>query len=73
MGASEYPAAQQILIHKREKLRDETTMEANKVFDKSVIAIIITKVRLGFGYGGLSLLICDLGASTVTCFIYHLS
>ncbi|CAD5331829.1 unnamed protein product [Arabidopsis thaliana] len=64
MGASEHPSAQQILIHKGEKLRDETTMEANKVFEKSVIAIIITKVRLGFGYGGLSLLICDLGAST---------
>ncbi|VYS66983.1 unnamed protein product [Arabidopsis thaliana] len=43
MGASEHPSAQQILIHKGEKLRDETTMEANKVFEKSVIAIIITK------------------------------
>ncbi|KAG7550817.1 Ubiquitin domain [Arabidopsis thaliana x Arabidopsis arenosa] len=43
LGASEYPAAQQILIHKGKKLRDETTMEANKVFEKSVIAIMITK------------------------------
>ncbi|EFH50015.1 hypothetical protein ARALYDRAFT_326056 [Arabidopsis lyrata subsp. lyrata] len=27
LGASEYPAAQQILIHKGKKLRDEATME----------------------------------------------
>ncbi|CAL9230478.1 unnamed protein product [Arabidopsis halleri] len=43
LGASEYPAAQQILIHKGKKLRDETTMEANKVCEKSVIAIMMTK------------------------------
>ena len=40
MGASEYPAAQQILIHKREKLRDETTMEANKVLIKVLLPLL---------------------------------
>ncbi|XP_024012495.1 ubiquitin receptor RAD23c isoform X2 [Eutrema salsugineum] len=43
MGVSEYPAAQQMLIHKGKVLKDETTMEANNVADKSCIAITKSK------------------------------
>ncbi|XP_010485077.1 PREDICTED: uncharacterized protein LOC104763398 [Camelina sativa] len=45
VGDSTYPAAQQILTHKGKVLRDETTMEANKVIEKSVIAIMMTKYQ----------------------------
>lgn len=59
-GASTYPAVQQILIHKGKVLKDETTMEANKVLEKSVITVTMTKVRLGlvmevWGFGFSSL------------------
>lgn len=45
MGASEYPAAEQTLIHKGKVLKDETTVEANNIAEKSSIAIM--KVCLG--------------------------
>lgn len=42
-------AAEQMLIHKGKVLKDETTMEANEVSEKSIIAVM--KVCLGFGKG----------------------
>lgn len=48
-----YPAEEQMLIHKGKVLKDETTtMEANNVSEKSVIAVM--KVCFGFGYGSLN-------------------
>ncbi|KFK25846.1 hypothetical protein AALP_AA8G169700 [Arabis alpina] len=40
LGASEFPAAEQTLIHKGKVLKDETTMEANNVAEKSSVAIM---------------------------------
>ena len=40
-------AAEQVLIHKGKVLKDETTVEANNVSEKSTIGVM--KVCLGFG------------------------
>ncbi|XP_010549930.1 PREDICTED: ubiquitin receptor RAD23c-like [Tarenaya hassleriana] len=42
-GADVYPSAQQMLIHQGKVLRDETTMEENKVAEKSFIVIMLSK------------------------------
>ncbi|CAA2991247.1 ubiquitin receptor RAD23d-like [Olea europaea subsp. europaea] len=38
-----YPAAQQMLIHQGKVLKDETTLEENKVAEKSFIVIMLSK------------------------------
>ncbi|KAF3502005.1 hypothetical protein F2Q69_00044755 [Brassica cretica] len=43
MGVTAYPAAEQVLIHKGKVLKDETTVEANNVSEKSVIGVIKKK------------------------------
>lgn len=45
-GADVYPAAKQMLIHQGKVLKDETTIEENKVAENSFIVIMMTKVRL---------------------------
>ncbi|CAF2345467.1 unnamed protein product [Brassica napus] len=40
MGVTAYPAAEQVLIHKGKVLKDETTLAANNVSEKSVIGVI---------------------------------
>ncbi|XP_022862595.1 ubiquitin receptor RAD23c-like [Olea europaea var. sylvestris] len=41
-----YPAAQQMLIHQGKVLKDETTLEENKVAEKSFIVIMLSKPML---------------------------
>uniref|UniRef100_M4CWQ2 Ubiquitin receptor RAD23 n=1 Tax=Brassica campestris TaxID=3711 RepID=M4CWQ2_BRACM len=43
MGVTAYPAAEQVLIHKGKVLKDETTLAANNVSEKSVIGVIKKK------------------------------
>lgn len=45
-GADVYPAAKQMLIHQGKVLKDETTIEENKVAENSFIVIMMTKVSL---------------------------
>ena len=45
-GVSVYPAAQQMLIHQGKVLKDDTTMEENKVVENSFIVIMLSKVKL---------------------------
>ncbi|KAI3451758.1 hypothetical protein Pfo_008423 [Paulownia fortunei] len=42
-GSDVYPAAQQMLIHQGKVLKDETTLEENKVAEKSFVVIMLTK------------------------------
>lgn len=48
-GADVYPAAKLMLIHQGKVLKDETTIEENKVAENSFIVIMMTKVRFGSG------------------------
>lgn len=43
-GSDVYPAAQQMLIHQGKVLKDDTTLEENKVAEKSFVVIMLTKV-----------------------------
>lgn len=43
-GSDVYPAGQQMLIHQGKVLKDETTLEENKVAEKSFVVIMLTKV-----------------------------
>lgn len=45
-GSDVYPAAQQMLIHQGKVLKDETTLEENKVAEGSFIVIMLSKVIL---------------------------
>lgn len=45
-GSDVYPAAQQMLIHQGKVLKDATTLEENKVAEKSFIVIMLSKVKL---------------------------
>ncbi|VVA96225.1 unnamed protein product [Arabis nemorensis] len=44
-GADVYPAAKQMLIHQGKVLKDETTIEENKVAENSFIVIMMTKSK----------------------------
>lgn len=65
-GADVYPAAKQMLIHQGKVLKDETTIEENKVAENSFIVVMMNKVR--FGSGGLKLFCCFLFSSLITRF-----
>lgn len=43
-GSETYPASQQMLIHQGKVLKDETTLEENKVVENSFIVIMLSKV-----------------------------
>ena len=43
-GSGVYPAAQQMLIHQGKVLKDETTLEENKVAENSFVVIMLSKV-----------------------------
>lgn len=45
-GQDVYPAAQQMLIHQGKVLKDNTTLDENKVAENSFIVIMLTKVSL---------------------------
>ncbi|XP_018433203.1 ubiquitin receptor RAD23c-like isoform X1 [Raphanus sativus] len=45
-GADVYPAAKLMLIYQGKVLKDETTIEENKVAESSFIVIMMTKVSL---------------------------
>lgn len=45
-GADVYPAAQQLLIHQGKVLKDVTTLEENKVAEKSFVVIMLSKVYI---------------------------
>ncbi|KAK4393624.1 Ubiquitin receptor c [Sesamum angolense] len=42
-GADVYPASQQMLIHQGKVLKDATTLEENKVAEKSFVVVMLTK------------------------------
>ncbi|GAB4840284.1 Ubiquitin receptor RAD23c [Ancistrocladus abbreviatus] len=44
-GAAIYPAAQQMLIHQGKVLKDDTTLEENKVAENSFVVIMLTKSK----------------------------
>lgn len=46
-GADVYPAAKLMLIYQGKVLKDETTIEENKVAENSFIVIMMTKVSFG--------------------------
>lgn len=45
-GADVYPAAQLMLIHQGKVLKDDTTLEENKVVENSFVVVMLTKVSL---------------------------
>lgn len=45
-GPDVYPAAQQMLIFQGKVLKDDTTLEGNKVTENSFVVIMVTKVSL---------------------------
>lgn len=44
-GADIYPAAQLMLIHQGKVLKDGTTLEENKVAEKSFVVVMLSKVN----------------------------
>ncbi|KAJ4821869.1 Ubiquitin receptor RAD23c [Turnera subulata] len=48
-GAAVYPAAQQMLIHQGKVLKDDTTMDENKIAENSFIVIMLTKNKSSSG------------------------
>ncbi|KAG8384072.1 hypothetical protein BUALT_Bualt04G0080000 [Buddleja alternifolia] len=44
-GSDVYPAAQQMLIHQGKVLKDGTTLEENKVAEKSFVVIMLSKTK----------------------------
>lgn len=56
-GADVYPAAQQMLIHQGKVLKDNTTLDENKVADNSFIVVMLSKVSLVVLFWGSCLLI----------------
>lgn len=44
-GQNVYPADQQMLIHQGSVLKNDTTLEENKVVDNSFIVIMLSKVH----------------------------
>lgn len=47
-GSDVYPAAQQMLIYQGKVLKDDTTLEENKVAENSFVVIMLTKVTFFF-------------------------
>ncbi|KAF3431849.1 hypothetical protein FNV43_RR26585 [Rhamnella rubrinervis] len=50
-GSDVYPAAQQMLIHQGKVLKDDTTLEENKVADNSFVVIMLSKNKSSSGEG----------------------
>nr|XP_027079127.1 ubiquitin receptor RAD23d-like isoform X2 [Coffea arabica] len=50
-GSDVYPAAQQMLIHQGKVLKDDTTLEENKVAENSFIVIMLTKNKVSTSGG----------------------
>ncbi|CAI9766930.1 unnamed protein product [Fraxinus pennsylvanica] len=50
-GSDVYPAAQQMLIHQGKVLKDETTLEENKVAEKSFVVIMLSKNKASSSEG----------------------
>lgn len=44
-GSDVYPAAQQMLIHSGKVLKDDSTLEENKVVENSFVVIMLSKVK----------------------------
>lgn len=44
-GVDVYPAAQQMLIHQGKVLKDETTLEENKIADNSLVVVMLSKPK----------------------------
>ena len=47
-GKTVYPAEQQMLIHQGKVLKDDTTLDENKVSENSFLVIMLSKVALHF-------------------------
>lgn len=60
-GVDVYPAGQQMLIYQGKVLKDNTTIDENKVAENSFVVIMLTKVGSAFRYQGvIFLFILDL-------------
>jgi UV excision repair protein RAD23 len=44
-GVAVYPAEQQMLIHQAKVLKDNTTLDENKIVENSFVVIMLSKVR----------------------------
>lgn len=44
-GANVYPASQLMLIHQGQVLKDDTTLDENKVAENSFVVIMLAKVK----------------------------
>ncbi|XP_057809583.1 ubiquitin receptor RAD23c-like [Salvia miltiorrhiza] len=53
-GSGVYPAAQQMLIYQGKVLKDETTLEENKVAENSYVVIMLTKTKASSSGGTAS-------------------
>lgn len=50
-GSDVYPASKQMLIHQGKVLKDETTLEQNKVAENSFVVMMLTKSKSSAGEG----------------------
>lgn len=50
-GADAYPASKQMLIHQGKVLKDDTTLEENKVAENSFVVVMLTKSKSSSGEG----------------------
>lgn len=48
-GADVYPAAQQMLVYQGKVLKDDTTLDENKVSESSFFVVMLSKVSV-FGF-----------------------
>jgi UV excision repair protein RAD23 len=48
-GKESFPCSQQLLIHQGKVLKDETTMEENKVSENGFLVVMLTKAKTGAG------------------------
>lgn len=48
-GKESFPCSQQLLIHQGKVLKDETTMEENKVSENGFVVVMLTKAKTGAG------------------------
>ena len=57
-GQSTYPKDQQMLIYQGKILKDDTTLETNKVAENSFLVIMLSKVFMLFGL--FHLMVCPI-------------
>lgn len=64
-GKESFPCSQQLLIHQGKVLKDDTTMDDNKVSENGFLVVMLTKVNCSTGL--------ELTPSQVICLILYFS